>query len=1150
MDSSTLPIDCVDGPMFLQNTDGSLTQLVASSTVGAAATGCVFAHPQHPTHLRPTSHKRKATELWGLSSPTSRPATSAAHTPNGEVHRSIFDSSPFPSSEERPPTSRKRPLTALQIDSSRASRILSSARGTPPLAADPESAVEERKEPHSNRSSWYKRLSSRPLSQSGSPRSSVGPDSPSLTFSHGSSAPILSSDGNTSQLPPNKLVKRATSGRDVDIKTLSRNGSRSQAPTLRRPATSHQRSATLQQRFKLDENADPKRPMTHHDSSASSIQHTPPPAVLPSPLPRPRWRLHFESRPTRNMRERALGRSTSRFPDGVDQKTVAGQLRILPDSTVQPTLVNAAMITHEIMETSFEYYYDKSSPTSTTAGGTPLTAESGFASIDDESEESHKRPRRSLSMHFSSPTTWVARSSSLRAAKRDAARKNSTKRNLSAPTATSIDANLQSSSVESGRRQIDGSLDQEAQRTSTSRAEGPSGPLALTSTRNRNNSSPLPPISRLSNYGGDLARAGMTSPPTTQQALSNPRIISTGSKSYRTFEDRASTLLGSDNDIRGFLSGDDDDLDFQSDTVFDSFRTAATSNPRHSRPSLENMFDDIPPHNGPKVKIAALQDLMALGSFGGDTSRITEEDEDLPTPIKNGKLSHEKNGLTAMADDLSSSPPSFALATKEFGRLSIEDEDEDEDWTKEDDDYMMNSPLSPPTSSLSSSRVSPAFRAALADLTNGGSSACNAAPPHVRPKSNVFDWSEPSTVERDDIVGHGARPKTAHVKQLADNRDGRAVGRRAPSALHVRSQSVPVVPDMISARDGSKLTSKFGTWGLGAKGVSEDWDNDFEFDGTDDEQSGESDNKKRPESLIMHVPPAIQASQANVVGHVGQIREVCLLVEDLKRLRGLAREKGLLYSSSASLWKEAEGIIALAIPDEDDFTLSPPDSPASSKIDLNSVDDNYKDWGMDAEDVSRPERPIEVLDDQGRPTGYMYNGKDVRRRSVFSPEDDIFGSTIADDVRPNTSHEEPRTSSTFPRPSTRDSAAIARSVMENMHQHRATSDPLLSSTPTKSSSKMPFDTTSLRDLVNRASVLSRQLAEIIRNHDRLSQSPTCSPKRDRDTSPAFTRVFTDPLTIPPKPLPRSQSNNSMLTGSLDSSPSRSLGQRMHMMTVV
>jgi len=279
-----------------------------------------------------------------------------------------------------------------------------------------------------------------------------------------------------------------------------------------------------------------------------------------------------------------------------------------------------------------------------------------------------------------------------------------------------------------------------------------------------------------------------------------------------------------------------------------------------------------------------------------------------------------------------------------------------------------------------------------------------------------------------------------------------------------------------------------------------------------------------------------------VVGHVGQIREVCLLVEDLKRLRLLGREKDLLNGPSARLWKEAEGIIALAVPDEEDAALSPPHSPSYKE----TLDDRFVDQGSDAEAISRPEAPFEVLDRHGRPTGYVYDGNTVRRRSVFLPDDDIFGAgSIVNS--PSKDHLRPPANGSPRYSGMKTSAEYARNVMETMHQHRSTSDPFLHEMTTQAANKMPFDTTSLRDLVHRASVLSRTLSDLIRKADG-SPSPEAFPQPD--SSPAFTRVFTDPAASPPNHLPRSQSNNSVLSGSMDASPARSLGQRIHLMTVV
>jgi hypothetical protein len=606
--------------------------------------------------------------------------------------------------------------------------------------------------------------------------------------------------------------------------------------------------------------------------------------------------------------------------------------------------------------------------------------------------------------------------------------------------------------------------------------------------------------------------------------------------------------VGSDNDTKGFTSGDEDDMDFQSETVFDSLRSGATGSVRSHNTPLDSMFDESPPSlNGhSKNKRLSIHEMLVNGGFQEGNARIVEEDEGMSTPVKSSQSSPEDSFETPVRpnaidnDAFPSSPPSFSLATKDFSRLSLDDEDEDEDWTRDDENLDIG--LSPP-SSMNSRKVSPSFRSALADVTHSGSTNGNYAPAE-RPKSNLFDWSEPSSAEKLDYLGNSPRPKTAHVKQIADGRGGRTIGRRGPSALHIRSQSVPVVPDVAGQREHSKLTPKFGTWGLGAKGVSEDWDNDFEFDSMDTDDLDDGDSKMETSGML--VPPAIQASQANVVGHVGQIREVCLLVEDLKRLRLLAKEKDLLNGTSAPLWKEAEGIIALAVPDEEDPTLSPPHSPSSIVFDQEASDDRYHERGPDAEDISRPEAPFEVLNRHGRPTGFVYDGNTVRRRSVFSPDDDIFGAGTLNSP-PSREHLRPPSTSTR-HSSMKSASEVARSVMETMHQHRSTSDPMLRDLTSQSSNKMPFDTTSLRDLVHRASVLSRTLSDLIRKADGGSQSPEISPHRE--SSPAFTRVFTDPMQSPPKHLPRSRSNNSILSGSIDASPTRTLGQRMHMMTVV
>jgi hypothetical protein len=1126
-----------------------------------AAAGLAFGRPDDSSPERPSARKRKAGDTVDLDIRgqdalllRSRPGTSstAFYSDNGQ-----FPVPPLPSTTQ--PLPQTRPSNArVDIINGGVGRTLSNVwRGD--FASFREHIGEDvARESVSSRGSWIRRLSTMPSPQNNSPRSSMGPDSPSVSLSHGSAAPILSNQGSSpAQLPPNKLVKRSTSG-NIGTRRSSRPSPSSHVPTLRRPATSHQRSMTLQQQFRehsLDRKEESQTP-------ASQIVRSQPSSNSSSPEVKTLWRPFFQLKITKLTKERSSGSA-----DSGTHNFSSTSRRVLPDVSVKPTLLKPGSITST--DTSHTASYDEDS----ISNGDEVSneAEKNDGSTPSGYFEGPQKRARSLSTQFSSPGSWGPRTGSLRISKRNVDGRGGDVRYPSAPLPQRNIASAHDV-INHGHRAItDPTLFLPHKEISTAT------PLIFQG-RSRNSSSPLPPLSRLSSFNLDIARLGLSSSSssalrqspntpdlpintTSTSIVSSPAPMSPNSPAYlgtlnsklpRTFEaaDRASTLVGSDTDGKGFTFSDDEDVDFQSETVFDSLRSGATGSVRSNNGQLDSMFDESPPSVASKGKRLSVHELLGNGIWQEGSNKIVEEDEGMSTPIREKRISQEDSlqtpvrNITADADiGVPSSLPSFSMVNKDFGQLSLDDDDDDdEDWTRDDMDenekFEHNSQLSPPSSSLNSRRVNPNIRTALADVTHSGSPNGHSGINADRPKSNLFDWSEPSG-EKLDYLGNSPRPKTAHVKHLADGRGGRTNGRRGPSALHIRSQSVPVVPDVAGQRD-SKLAPKFGTWGLGAKGVSEEWDGDFDFESNADDDSDDGENKL--ENSGMFVPLAIQASQENVVGHVGQIREVCLLVEDLKRLRLLAREKGLLDGSSAPLWKEAEGIIALAVPEEEDLTLSSPGSPASIAFHPDVAEDKYQDQGPDIDDVSTSEAPFEVFDRHGRPTGFIYDGSTVRRRSVFSPGDDIFGARVAtNNLAVPDSLQLPSNLLHYPRLS----SDYARSVMEIMHQHRSTSDPLIAES--EDSKKMPFDTTSLRDLVHRASVLSRTLADLIRKSDG-SESPEASPHRE--LSPAFTRVFTDPMSSPPKHLPRSQSNNSLLSGSIDSSPTRSLGQRMHMMTVI
>jgi hypothetical protein len=1149
--------------------------LVASSTVGVAATGLAFGRPQPSPPARPPSSKRKAIEYDKenrLFSSPSRPATSS--TMSTPFRERAIGSSPAPNLT---PSEPRLPSTGNSPNDIRISYIGLNTSATRRTEAVPPQDYngEGRKDSMSSRGSWIRRLSTIQVSQHGSPRSSVGPDSPSFTFSHGSSAPILPTAGSPAQsLPPNKLVKRTTSGR-VPSGELVGSSSRPQGPTLRRPATSHQRSVTLQRQFRGIEllEASPKQREVTSQVPQEALDYSPSDSHT-------HWRPYFESRSTKLTKERPSGRASDTSADAMYQTS---RRILIPEEFMPPTLMKPDLIIES--RSTLPRWRESFLPTDTEIEDILNSADQAHRlQAKDGEEEKHQRLRRSFSMHLSSPANWMSRSGSFRGTKGGNGR-NGGKRYVSDPVSLPGRATISAHGTSTTRRKgiMDPTIYQN-QTPESQEVESPQHSFAAQGSKPRNTSSPLPPLSRLSSFNLDLGRMGLSSSSpsgplqsqvspvspdtlaslslgtTRDKPLARPSshvIIHQQHRPHRLSEvagsDRASTLVGSDSENRGFISSEDE-MDFPSDTAFDSFRTGATGSLRGRNPPLELLFDESPPGTGSKAKPSMVLDMAANAAFRDTNDRIVEEDESMVTPIRDrGSPDRDRITPTRTASKVSSedvtrsSPTNYNVPTKGLTHLPLEeDEDEEEDeedWTRDDENISLSNPLSPPSSLIKSRRLSPFTRPVLADVTKTGSSSGNSGPSDCRPKS-VFDWSEPLVTEKTDIMGNSPRPRTVHGKRIIDSRGGRTVGRRGPTAHHVRSQSVPVVPDATSHREHTTLPPKFGTWGLGAKGVSEDWDNDFEFDNvdTDDAENGESNMN----NSTMLIPPAIQASQVNVVGHVGQIREVCLLVEDLKRLRGLAREKGMLNGSSASLWREAEGIIALAVPDEEDQTLSPPRSPLSNTFDYETVDERYRDGGFDIEELSSPRASGHSANT--RPNGRAYDVYNARRRSVFSPEDDIFGAggsavTPRSDVEKIQSTHSPR------QLNNKNSTDVARSVMEHIHQHRAISDPLCDR-QAELPKKMPFDTTSLRDLVHRASTLSRTLAEIIRKADALTQSPSRSRQGDRDPSPAFTRVFADPPVGPSRNLQRSQSNNSMLNGSIDTSPTGVMSQRIHMMAVV
>ncbi|KAB5542902.1 hypothetical protein GE09DRAFT_230530 [Coniochaeta sp. 2T2.1] len=1115
----------------------AVPSLVGTGTSVATATvGLAFAQPGGPHERRPESNKRKLTSEYGsmrLRSSFRPPSSAGLDGPAGEVPysnppRHLDQPLPSPLFSHPLNFARQRPsnsqLTPPKTTSRRQSFMRQNDLTTRPIAENARDSI-------SSNGSWMKRLSSiRPLSQHGSERSSIGPDAPSL-FSHGSGAPILASDGSAiPQLPPNKLVKRGTTpSQSNGTTTVSRRGSRSQMPSLRRPATSHQRSATLQQfqaqggfsgplqdaRFSLDQQLRPKE-----ISPAAEVD------AAYTPRENVGWTSFFHARTIKR-----IGRGS------FDSSSVAPgpnkRVQLPLGSKPRAYLVRASTLITGTAVRPEDAGYE---PDDCRLTDDSPEAKDGSPSSADETPT--KRPRRSISMHFSSPTTWISKTGSIRRTKRGSSEaKLAGKRNVSDPTATSPFSSQPEPKASVAMDQIFISHQPRQQ------LEPESASNYHPKARKRNSSSPLPPLSRLSSFNIDVSRVGLTTassssgsrrpshaPATLHIQLSMPQ-------SRAVSGERASTVVSSDFENL-FTSGDDDDTDGRSDTMYDSFRTGTSTRLRTVETPLESMFDESPPSTAGNSRTKRLSIQEILGQSWDVDTNIMEEDESISTPIR---ASHAQ-----VDDEMSDRPPQnrasfdrdMSMAHFDFARMSLDDDDDD-DWTRDDDNALSNH-LSPPTSSLNSRRASPNLRHALASISGNSSAERHPDTQSERPRSNVFDWSEP--ISQFECDGHSPRPKTVHGKQELDLRGGRPANRKGPVAAHVRSQSVPVVPD---PSETSKVVPKFGTWGMGTKNVSEDWDDDFDLD---EDLASPVGGKDSATSFSMVVPPSIQAIQNTVKAHSGQIRELSLLVNDLKRLCRHGKDLDIIDGSSAAKWREAENIIELAAPDDDEGEDELPlPTERVDEFDAASIDERFLDEGFDAASLEhKPSYNSIVLDEpEMSKTAVVRERQLVRRRSVFSPEDDIFGNSWPLPEETD-AHYRPRTPDQS-RNLNRDSAMISI-VMEAMQQQRAT-EPVRRRSPVKpSQSKLFFDTNSLQELVKRASHLRDSLADIVRRAEVLTQSPAGTPRRERasrlaDGSPAFTRVFSEPPSSPPSRLPKSHSASTVLTRTSVESP------RMQMMTV-
>ncbi|KAF2638022.1 hypothetical protein P280DRAFT_482447 [Massarina eburnea CBS 473.64] len=1122
--------------------------LCATATlVGASAAGLSFGRecpPDAPSKKGKAAPAREAERkpmLAQVQTATTTTTTNTANTANtAYTCPSLNIRKPHPSSR----TPFVDPFAANPAQDGRTQRRI--ARGT--TSADLPSAqtnggaangTEDREPAASRRTSWIKRLSAISTSQPSSRDTSPGPLSTSfsvsnrsMAFSHdGSTAPMIG-DRPPPPMPPNKLVKRSSS---VQAREAASHGTGSRLPSFRRPATSHQRSATLQHQTALLERTveDPsEHPSEHvylhpHRTSDSEVEYT----------------HYFTAKVTSDKPKRKGSLGSAKALKRID-----------PDSTRKPTLLLAGSVSARTSASADE------SEESTDGGGsvyfmsrpgTPMSLAAVITQSEapqpSDSTDNATRSRHSFSItDFLSPNLNAKKQRGIKLPGANLVRRLSQKRATSAPLPETMAKKCQSGTAQgepaaaAARRGLSDPTLVRRQIT-TSAGLPPSGNARHGTFAGGSSSSPLPALPPPALGMADRSPTSMrtdqvqpTASANTNQNPPSPTLHTAGRPSRHSMahSEQASTLVGSDNEARGVGTGDEDDADLQSETVFDSLRTGATRSTSGARgPRIETIFDESPPS---KVKITALRDLLPKGTFREQTAdaapghqSIAEEDESISTPVRTIVPDRSVHGSPSFARGLSaplfpnlipSSPPdmpkSLSLGTLEWdsragdddssSRWSIDEEDGDDSWGD----------LSTQASIVRVATPVLLGRHNLRLLASGPSPNPSTPPAHHLnldhgdrdARSSIFDWSEQQHTDKSSGNRTPPRPSTVHGKKDADRRGSRSVGRRVPSGLHARSQSVPVVPDATSKRN-TVVTNKFGTWGVGSKGVTEDWNDDFDFSDLDEDSNAEgaAESQRVDSGAAMFVPKTIQEQQSNVLANIGLLREWGLLIEELKEQRVRAASLGILQGPYAGTWEEVDAMIDLADQEaehEGIARLSPPSSPAFDEdvfADVPGPSPNHK------HEIRKSDSAGE---DIGRNRTAMLPGCQPKRarKSILRSHHQIFGPHSSP-IPAKSKYVSPPTPSTKPATRPRkDSEAKARSVIEALQKRKSTPDPLADTVQAVGSpKKVPFDTATLRRIVPYVSSLTRTVKDTLREAEGLYYSPSTSPSKENQ--PPIRKMF-------------------------------------------
>lgn len=906
-------------------------------------------------------------------------------------------------------------------------------------------------------SSWRRRLSSnmsstlttsRDSSRAPTPR----PASAAFSYANSTGSAGVSYSGSTTPVfthqsrPPNKLVKRTSSAHSTQGSPHD-SVSASRLPVLRRPATSHQRSATLQE--------------TYSNLCQDSRDSSP-------------WRHYFTPRVA--AADAASRRGSTSIPNPI--KRVYPDRKHIPTLVLAKELVRPAVVELDISEREEDFPMVAS------------TASSPFPSYIPRFEES-AASRRSFSISDllahrpqplrtrSSPVTgrrWSSRSLRTARPKVVLAPQESMGTNHSKPAGHEFERPTKRQSIVNPR-----DSPRSKSRSSTDKT------LLLNTEVNLNlETQPLRFEAGILRTSEPTSRAQM--PSHEPQLLSATTLPATSLEQARLSlnSDIASISADSDSDAQSL---GDNSTDCQSDYVHDPFPTRTTRSSSGRRgPHIETIFDESPPSfsSGRSTKLKDfLSDAQFSGGSSGDRYRhstIEEEDSVVSTPVRssrNRSVDSTPSARPGASYIFSSSPPS----------MNIMANPDDIDWDTPEDSGSdrglgIRSRDLPSTANGVSTESSLPFR--FGPKLQPPYPRSVGSTPHRKgvfpiDKANLFDWAEqqPSPSHTSNSP---PRPRTVHGKKDQDNRWSRPAGRRGPSAgMHARSHSVPVVPDLVGKRD-TVAANKFGTWGVGSKAVTEDWNEDFDFDDPPPMvQTNLSMDEKRIDSgHEMFVPRSIREQQENVVANIGLLREWGLLIEELKELRMRAVGLDMMIGPYQQAWREVDAMIELADQESEEHTLEPRGTPPSSP-------------GFDLSDFEEQSPP-------------RHSPARLLERVPSSP--DFSPSAEAPTTPQNT------TRVTRPR---KDSELVAQTVIAALQTRRDTADPTIAQ-PAGPSRKVPFDTATLRHIVPYVNGLKRRVKDALRETEGLYSSPrrSSSPVPSMYTgenlagAPAFRSIFNEP----------------------------------------